>query len=460
MMDGPKVELKVDSDKLNAFIVINNPDISENEIRFVLESGGIKFGILDSKIKEIVKKVIVKEPLLIAQGVPPVNGEDAKILYNLEEGSDERRPIVLDDGSVDYKDVKSFRIVKENEIMAVKVPATEGKDGEDIFGNVIPSKNGKDLKLVAGKNAKVSDDGLQILSTKNGIPLIHDNVLEVSELLEIKGNIDYSIGNVDFPGDVEIRGNVTPTFYVRATGNIKIKGVIEGATVTSDSNVECLGVKGRGKGLLSAKGNVKAKFLENAHVECDGELYIEGSIVNSTVRAGKKIEVTGGVGQIVGSNVISGLTVIAKEIGSEMAISTHIEVGIDPKTRDRITELSSKIYIQKQNLEKIATFIKLLEDLKKKNNGILSPDKEQNYDRAKKTRFEIYKSLSEMIEEVKALQTNLETYAQDSRVIALSKIYPSVEIIIGGKRILIDKMLGPSIIKLVKEEIDVLPYLG
>ncbi len=459
-MNDPKIELKIDSDKLNAFIVINDTNISINEIKFILESGGIKFGVLDTKVKEITNKPVLKEPLIVAQGIPPINGEDSRIEYKLQEGINEKRPILLDNGSVDYKDVKSFHVVKANEILAVKIPATKGKDGKDVFGNDIPAKDGKDIRLFAGKNTKISDDGLQVISTKSGIPLIHDNVLEVSELLEIKGDVDYSTGNIDFPGDVEVRGNVKPTFYIRAVGDVRIKGIIEAATVTSESNIECLGVKGRERGLVSAKGNIKVRFLENAHVECSGDIYVDGSIVNSTVRAGRKIDVTGGVGQIVGSNIIAGLVISAKEIGSEMEISTHVEVGVDPKIRDRITDLSSKIYVQKQNLEKVSTFIKLLEDLKRKNGGLLTPEKEENYDRAKATRLEIYKSLSEMIEEVKVLQSQLETYAQDSRIVALSKIYPSVEIVIGGKRALVDKLLGPSVFKIINEEVSVVPYLS
>ncbi len=454
-----KIELKVDADKLNAFIVLNDKDVSESEIKFVLDNGGIKFGIADAKIKEIVKNPILKEPLLVASGVPPVDGEDAKIEYKLEEGIQERRPLVLDDGTVDYKDVKVFKIVKAGDVLAIKTPPTKGRSGRDVFGNEILAKNGKDVRLIVGKNVSISEDGTKAIADKDGIPLIHDGILEVSQLLEIKGDVDYSTGNIDFPGDVEIRGGVSPTFYVKATGSIKIKGVIEAADVSAGGNIECLGVKGRGKGLITAKGNIKVKFLENAIVECDGDLYVDGSIVNSKVRSGRKVEVTGNVGQIVGSNVMAGLIVIAKEIGSEMAVTTRIEVGVNPKIKDRIKMLSSQIYVQKQNLEKLSNLIKLLEDTKKKNNGFLPADKAEKYDQAKSSRLEIYKSLSQMIAEVKALEENISTYANDSIIIAMSKIHSSTEIIIGGRRMIIDKEFGPSIVKISNDKIEIKPYI-
>lgn len=455
-----KIELKVDSDRLNVFIIINDRDVSENEIRFVLDSGGVKFGIDESKIKEIVKNPILKEPLLVAQGIPPVNGEDAQIEYKLEEGVDEKRPLILEDGTVNYKDVKVFKIVKAGDILAIKSVPTKGKSGRDVFGNEIRAKDGKDVRFILGKNVLLSDDGLKVIASRDGIPLIHDGMLEVSQFLEIKGDVDYSTGNIDFPGDVEIKGGVAPAFYVRAKGNIKINGVVEAADVNSEGNIECLGIKGRGKGLITAKGNIKVRFLENAVLECDGDLYVDGSIVNSKVRAGGKVEVTGNVGQIVGSNVMAGLSIMAREIGSDMAVTTRMEVGVNPRIRDKIKMLSSQIYVQKQNLEKISSLIKLLEDTKKKNNNFLPADKAEKYDQAKATRLEIYKNLSEMIAEVRQLEESTSTYAKESKIIALSKIHPSTEIIIGGKRLIVDREFGPSIVKISNDKIEISPYVS
>lgn len=40
-------------------------------------------------------------------------------------------------------------------------------------------------------------------------------------------------GNIDFPGEVRIKGDVKPGFSVKAKGDILIGGVIEAATVVS-----------------------------------------------------------------------------------------------------------------------------------------------------------------------------------------------------------------------------------
>lgn len=458
-MSGQKIEIKVDAKKLNVFVILNEDGISEDDIIGVLKSSGIKTGIMHEKIKNIVKKPIIGEPLLVAQGIPAIDGKDATIEHKLTGEVKEKRPVILDNGSVNYKDVKSYNTVSSGEILAVKHPPTKGKSGIDVFGNEIPAKDGKDVKLLEGKNTKLLEDGMKLVASKSGIPILHDNMIEVSELLEIKGDVDYSTGNIDFPGDVHIRGGVKPTFIVRAEGNVKIDGVIEAATVLSNANVECLGVKGRNKGVVSAKGDVHAKFLENANIECKGSVYVDGSIVNSTVRAGKMIKVEGKTGEVVSSNLIAGIAVIVKQLGAEMSSTTHVEVGVDPELRERINELSAKIYMDKENLSKVSRLMKVLEDLRKKKGGALPPDKEETYNRLRKTRYALYEGVSEMVAEAKAYQEKLQKSSKDGYVRVTSKVYSGIEVKIGDQRLLIDKNLGPSEFKNIDDEISVVPYV-
>ena len=458
-MGGQKVEIKVDAKKLNVFAILNTDTISEEDIISVLKSSGIKVGIMYEKIKSIVRKPIIGEPLLIAQGIPAIDGKNATVERKLTGETKERRPVILDNGSVDYKDVKSYNIVTAGEVLAVKHPRTMGKPGMDVFGNEIPAKDGKDIKILEGKNTKLTEDGLKLIASKSGIPILHDNMIEVSELLELKGDVDYSTGNINFPGDVHVRGGVKPTFIVRADGNVKIDGVIEAATVLSNANVECLGVKGRNKGIVTAKGDIHAKFLENANVECKGSVYVNGSIVNSKVHAGNVIKVDGRTGEVISSNLIAGTAVIAKQFGAEMSLTTHIEVGVDPEFREKLNELSAKIYMDKENLSKVSRLMKVLEDLKKKNGGVLPPDKEETYRKLKNTRYTLYEGISEMIAEAKAYQEKLQKSSKNGYVRATSKVFPGVEVKIGDQRLLIDKEMGPSEFKNTDDSIAVVPYI-
>jgi len=45
---------------------------------------------------------------------------------------------------------------------------------------------------------------------------LEKGTIEVSEYLEIEGDVDYNTGNIEFPGIVIIKGDVKPGFVVRA----------------------------------------------------------------------------------------------------------------------------------------------------------------------------------------------------------------------------------------------------
>ncbi len=443
-MEFQKLEIRVDANKLNAFVILKSGDISKEEIMEAIKSVGIKYGVFEKKVEELAKSPILDEPILIATGKPPVDGKDAVIEYKLSGEKSEKKPVMMKNGSVNYKEVRSYDVVSKGDVLAVKKPATKGKNGVDVFGNDITAKDGKDAKIPIGKNTKLVEDGTMLVATCSGVPKIGENIVEVEEVLEIKGDVGYSTGNVDFPGDVHVKGGVKPTFVVKADGNVKIDGIVEAATVQSGGNIECHGVKGKNKGIIFANGDIHAMFLENANVKCNGSLYVRDSIVNSVVRVGGSVEVLGGKGEIVGSNVAAKFTVSAKRIGSWMASSTRIEVGVDPELRDKISELSAKIYIDKENLEKVVKLVEALEKLKKKMGGTLPSDKEEVYTKLKKTRYSLYATLSKMIEEMKKCQRKSEIESSQGKVVVTSQAYPDLELRIGNARLRLNREVGPA----------------
>ena len=53
--------------------------------------------------------------------------------------------------------------------------------------------------------------------------------INVFPIYEVNGDVDYHTGNIDFVGTVVIRGNVLTGFRIRAAGDIRIVGGVEGA---------------------------------------------------------------------------------------------------------------------------------------------------------------------------------------------------------------------------------------
>ncbi len=113
-------------------------------------------------------------------------------------------------------------------------------------------------------------------------------------------------------------------------------------------------------------GNITTKFVENAIIHADGNIVAE-AIMHSQVSCRKNINLIGKRGLIVGGVCRAGLEISARTIGSSMATSTTLEVGVDPEALKKREQLESDIGVAEDNLDKITKSLILLENLKKAN---------------------------------------------------------------------------------------------
>ncbi len=96
--------------------------------------------------------------------------------------------------------------------------------------------------------------------------------ITISQVYEIFGNADLSVGNINFVGDVVVHGNVTAGASVRATGTVTIDGVVESADITADGDIVLRSGMLGGRQSLQQKANLYAKFVEYAKVDVRGSI--------------------------------------------------------------------------------------------------------------------------------------------------------------------------------------------
>ncbi len=148
-------EIDAREDKMAAFLRAITPPsgtgspVTVEEIGKTLSDMGIIYGIEKDIILTAVEEVKglkkTKKNIVIAKGLPPERGEKAKI--ELKIGRDALN-----------KDPKASVIVKPGQSVAVKIPATPGKSGKDIFGEEVPSIPGDDVDFLPGENVIVKDN--------------------------------------------------------------------------------------------------------------------------------------------------------------------------------------------------------------------------------------------------------------------------------------------------------------
>ena len=355
--------LRVSEDKLRAYLSVHPPSesgrmLSMEIVEKLIADRGIIHDIDRNAIERALEKAragsLPVHNAVIAKGMAPVPGADGRIELKFQT---EKKIGTIDQqsGAIDYKERQSLQIVKAGDVLAVKVPLTLGKEGIDVYGAITPAESGSDKILIPANNVEVSDDGLVFTSSIDGVvTLTQDNKLEVLRQFDVPGDVDYSTGNLSMDGALDIKGWIRSGFKVTATGEIRVSGGVEDAKVESGADIYIQGgIIGSGEGNVRAGGDLTARFLENAVVHADGDIFVQDDIVRSNVSANGSIIATGVKGRIRGGSVFAGKVIEMYEIGSPAGVLTHVSVGVASKLRERIVNISKKLGEYRKNRTKM-----------------------------------------------------------------------------------------------------------
>ncbi|QHW30042.1 DUF342 domain-containing protein [Paenibacillus rhizovicinus] len=423
-------------DKLAAYIRFNVADenfsCTAEQLAEFLKSHNIKHGLQHDVINQLVKlpSRYFQSQTLIAQGVAPVNGEDGFIRFAYDMNEGEYRPLELEGGKVDFKEVTQLKNVKRGQLIAEKVKATPGKDGIAVTGEAVPCRNGKEAYFKMGKNVLLNPEQTAIYAAIDGLISITDkSKVNVFPVFEVNGDVDYKVGNIDFVGNVVIRGNVLTGFKVKAVGDIRVIGGVEGAILETEGSIEVTGgVLASNKGYLKAGKNIKCSFIQDGNVTAAEDVLVSQSIMHSHVRAGRNVICSGVKGLVVGGTIQAGDRVVARTIGNSMSTATVIEVGVRPELRSELLELRSQNKLLSENLDKTEKALALLDQLAAV--GQLPPDRMAMRIKLGSTKRASVEEIAQNKERVLEIEKSLEN-TDRAKVDAVNVIYGGTKIVIG-----------------------------
>ena len=395
--------------------------LSAAEILNDLKHKGIKVDPDTKVIADFLKNHRYCFSYAIAKGVPPVEGHHASIEYFFNTNPN-TKPALNEDGSVDFFNLQTISKCKKGDILATLTPEERGEKGMRVTGESILPREVKPLKLKFANNITLSEDGLNLISSVDGHVSLVDGKVFVSDVYEVV-DVDTSTGNIDYVGNVLVKGNVKTGFKVTAQGNIEVVGVVEGAEIEATGNVTMAkGFNGMGRGVIKAGGSVVARFIENGKVEAGGNVTAE-AIMHSDISTEGDVDVTGKKGFIVGGNIRAQGIITAKTIGSEMGGDTNIEVGVDPSLKLRMKTLEGEIKDISEKIEKLmpvlGTFTKKIQE-----KAQLTVDQVRYF----KQLSEEYKTSKALLEEKNneydSLCEEVDNMPQDSYVAVSGNVYP------------------------------------
>ncbi|HOM25284.1 MAG TPA: FapA family protein [Thermosynergistes sp.] len=432
-----KIEVDISDDELKAFIRVTPPLDDRDwptidELKRALEEAGVEYGIDEGALEEIAREHVEDEWVLVAKGNPPKDGEDAQIVLKVELGRP--KPKEADADRVDMRELGAVVNVLHGQELAEKIPLKQGEDGTSVKGKPLKARQGKDRQLPKGKNTEVSDDGLHLLAAMDGHVSIREGKIDVLPVYEIKGDVDYSVGNVDFVGTVIVRGTVREGFVVMASGDIQVDGAVEGAKLKSGGSIVVKGgVSGMGKGELSAQGDIIVRYAEQATLRSGSNVVAERALLHSLVYARSEVQVSGGSGKkgtIAGGKIYAGSEVVCDELGSKMETRTEVQVGTSPEL---IEEKRTKEGDLAESLNKLQEVEKNLEYLKKlEEMGMLDEEKRGMLVALTRAKFQLRAHVESLQKQLAEIEATLYEFKGRARVRVKGYCYPGVVVSIKG----------------------------
>ena len=429
-----RVVVEVSDDEMKAFMTVipPKPGGRDPDIDDVLEALGdqsVVVGIKQDVISESLEDNVHNVPVNIAEGQKPQNGDDAKINYNFRI---EKKVRLHEDekGQVNFKDLDLVENVVAGQLLATKTPPTEGKEGRTITNRILTAKNGNDVPLNPGKNTELSPDGMSIIATINGQVVLFNNKVNVEPIYEVKGDVDIHTGNILFLGTVIVKGSVEDGFSIKAAGDIEIMGSVGKCLLDAEGDVHikqgCMGKLG---GNIKAGGSVWAKFLEQINVTAGKNVFVQDGIMHCQVDATEKVVCFGKRATIVGGRIRAGEVVNTKTLGSVSFTETIVEVGVDPKSRQRLFEVDKEKTEVDLSLEKLNANISTLQSQKKVRRNF-GEEKEELLSKMLASREELTIRLNEINEEMNELKSYLKLLKTIGKISVSKDVFPGTRIAI------------------------------
>ncbi|MCR4605443.1 MAG: FapA family protein, partial [Eubacterium sp.] len=399
--------------------------LDEDGIISDLKRVGVKHGVRKKAIEHFLQKHEYCRDYLLAVATKPREGHDAKITYHFDINAT-AKPKLNEDGSVDFHQLGNIKPVEAGQKLATLKPVDWGTPGVTVTGKPIRPRKVKNRHLRFGRNIRVTEDRCRIFSEVSGhVSLVEDMVM-VSDVYNVPANVDASTGDIEYNGTVQVNGNVNTGYKIKAAGDIVVNGVVEGAELVAGGNIVLKrGMQGGEKGVLTAEGNITAKFIESSTVKCKGSVKAD-AVLNSDIECREQVEVRGKKGLINGGSVSTYGNIIATTIGSEMGGITKITVISEKGLVIRSNELREKIKeleVEIKKMDEVALGIK-----NAVKSGMEISDEQKNYvRRAIKSKPEKQKQLKEAKQEKEDLIDRINAN-KASCVRIVDAVYSGVEL--------------------------------
>lgn len=367
-----RLAVDIASDRMQAFIELTDADdprpLTLEEVVGALEEGKIAIddavrGRIEEFISLIGGEQDLPEKFLVSEGRSAVEGKDGEFLWH--ESLQKTEPDWEGDAQVDYYTLNSISTVEKDQPIGTIVPSVAGTDGVDVLGNrLAPKLRPRDVDV--DSSVRVSeDDPTAAIADCAGRVLYQRGKLSITEVFEVRQDVDFEVGNIDSSIDVHITGTIHDRFTVKSEKSISVDGAIEAADVEAKGDVLVRGgILQRDKGSVKSESEIVAKFCDAARLSAVGNVRIAKELMHSRVHCLEKLLVTRGV--IVGGQIFAREGVEAPVLGNDTNVPTEITVGIEPSVLHEVDRRRKSLEPKRESIARIRQAVQpLLANLKR-----------------------------------------------------------------------------------------------
>lgn len=321
----------------------------------ILEGRGVLHGIRWEELKERVLEANserrILHGLVLAEGDPPIDEVPAhlRISKELRRRLDSPQPPA--DGDSPYPTTIPIVIVHRHDILARLVSKRKGQPGKDVYSNPVEPSKREVEQISPGQNTRIQEGTL--IATRSGRLRYRERSLWVEEKLEITGSVDSATGNIEFPGDVLLKGEIKDGFHVWAAGSINAAGTVDVSEVFCKKTfVTPGGIIGRKGHILRAGGQVSCRFVEHCQVESKSSIFVKEYSYQSELYSLDRV-VLGEEGTLIGGRVTAAHGLVAGELGNEAQVPTAVVVGVNFIGQRKLQSARDAYLEVKQELQRL-----------------------------------------------------------------------------------------------------------
>ncbi|RHX80036.1 DUF342 domain-containing protein [Leptospira yasudae] len=449
--ESSRIEIEIPEDKMKAFLIFHPPKyggriLNTEQIRESIQLRGIQFGILQETIDQLSQEPEYGKRILIAEGAAPIPGKngDIRILFihpatpHLEEDQY---------GRVDFKNIQIIQSVAKDQKLAEKISPIPGKEGKNVLGEILPYDPGKEAEWKLGANVRLSSEGTTVHSLINGRPILdRQGTIRVDEVCHLE-NVDFSTGNVSFPGTIIVEGSIADGFTLETEGSIIVKKSVGKVFLKAGGDVVLSGgFMGRNGGLIESGADIYTRFVEQGRLIAKNTIFIEEASMHSELVAGESVVIRGGRGELIGGTCVAGKSVVCTKLGAVAETKTSVSVGIRPELLEDLEKLRSEVQKNQEILKKVElSLVKLHEDSQRRQ---LTPEEKESLPKLGAIKQKYSGILNNLLGQEQTMIMGFEP-DKDSYVEVEQEIFPGVDIYPGkGKnfKVRLKEIPGPSFV--------------